>query len=122
MIHDPVAKFQGISLAIRDPLAYNEYMQATKGLFVPMVLAFCIADVGKRSNSSPLHGGALMLRGFESHRRLQRKAPIEVAPSTGAVIRTAEAAQTRSLIIRLMAVELNSRFHSDLPQLPYRMP
>ena len=113
MIHDPVAKFQGISLAIRDPLAYNEYMQATKGLFVPMVLAFCIADVGKRSNSSPLHGGALMLRGFESHRRLQRKAPIEVAPSTGAVIRTAEAAQTRNLSMWLLTVGSQGDFTHD---------
>jgi len=80
------------------------------------------ADVGKRSNPSPLHGGAPELRGFESHRRLQLKAPVEVAPSPGAVIRTAEAARTRNPIIRLQAVELKRRFHSDLPQLPDRMP
>lgn len=80
------------------------------------------ADVGKWSNPSPLHGGAPELRGFESHRRLKLEAPVEVAPSTRAVNRTAKAVQLRTPIIRLLAVELNRRFHSDLPQLPDRMP
>ena len=79
------------------------------------------ADVGKGSNPSPLHGGAPELRGFESHRRLQLKTPVEVAPSSRAVICTAEAAQVRTSIIRLLAVELKRRFH-DLPQLSDRMP
>jgi hypothetical protein len=68
------------------------------------------ADVGKWLNPSPLHGGALGLRGFKSHRRLQLKAPTEVAPSARAMIHTAEAARTRNPIIRLQAVELNRRF------------
>lgn len=51
----------------------------------------------------------------------QKKAPISVGALTGAVIRTAEAAQTRDLIIRLLAVTLKEN-HSDLLQLPDRMP
>jgi hypothetical protein len=42
-----------------------------------------LADVGKRSNPSPLQGGALELRGFKSRRRLQLKAPVEAATSQG---------------------------------------
>ena len=86
-------------------------------------LAFVsIADIGKRSNPTPLQGGALGLRGFKSHRRLQVKAPVKAATSTRAVIRTAEAARTRKFSIRLLAVELKGRFHSDLSFMPDRMP
>src|SRR5579862_752286 len=85
-------------------------------------LAFVhFADVGKRSNPSPLQGGAHQLRGFKSHRRLQLKAPVEAATSSRAVITTAEAIATRKLIIGFLAVDLKE-IHSDLPQLPYRMP
>jgi hypothetical protein len=36
--------------------------------------------------------------------------------------RTAEAVRIRKFSIRLLVVKLNRRFHSDLPQLPIRMP
>src|SRR5882672_11042158 len=81
------------------------------------VLSF--ADVVEVAKPVPFARGFLhRIRGFESHRRLQLKAPVEVAPSARAVIRTAEAAQTRNLSIRLLAVELKGRFHSDLSFLP----
>ena len=87
---------------------------------IPMV--YCLsADVGKWLNPPPLQRGALRLRGFES-RRLQHKAPVEAATSSRAVITTAEAMATRNPIMGFLAVDLNWRFHSDLPQLQIRMP
>ena len=50
------------------------------------------------------------------------KLPSEALTPTREMNRTAEATRIRKLIIRLLAVELNRRFHSDLPQLPIRMP
>jgi len=35
------------------------------------------------------------------------------------LIHTAEAIQTRNLIMCSPAVDLNRRFHNDVPQLPY---
>jgi hypothetical protein len=51
-----------------------------------------------------------------------KKAPTETPISTGAMLTTAEAVRTLdTFIIRLSAVNLNRRNHSDLPQLPDRM-
>ena len=62
-------------------------------------------------------------RGFESHTRRQLVAsPVKARTSTREKKRTAEAARIRNSSIRLLAVELNRRFHSDLSQLPDRMP
>jgi hypothetical protein len=48
------------------------------------------ADVVEVAKPAPFARGFLhRIRGFESHRRLQLKAPVEVAPFPGAVIRTA---------------------------------
>ena len=79
------------------------------------------ADVGKWLNPSSLQGGADQLRGFESHHRLQLKAPTEAATSARAEITTAEAAMTCNPIIGFLAVDLKE-IHSDLPQLPFGMP
>ena len=50
------------------------------------------------------------------------KTPISAETPTGAETTTAEAAMIAdNLIIRLSAVNLNRRNHSDLPQLPKRM-
>jgi hypothetical protein len=46
------------------------------------------------------------IRGFESHRRLQLKAPVEVAPSSEAKITTAKAIATRNPIMGSLAVDL----------------
>jgi len=50
------------------------------------------------------------------------KAPVRTPILAGAAITTAEAAMTaHTFIIRLSAVNLNRRNHSDLPQLHNRM-
>jgi hypothetical protein len=51
----------------------------------------------------------------------KKKTPISVRALTGAVITTAKAAVTCKLIIGLPAVDLKE-IHSDLSQLPDRMP
>jgi hypothetical protein len=48
--------------------------------------------------------------------------PVKAGTSTREKKRTAEAARIRNSSIRLLAVELNRRFHRDLPQLSDRMP
>ena len=49
------------------------------------------------------------------------EAPVRTGILAGVVICTAEAEQTRNLIIRLLAVNLKEN-HSDLPQLPHELP
>jgi hypothetical protein len=46
---------------------------------------------------------------------------VSASTPTRGMKRTAKAARIRKFIIRLSAVELNRRFHSDLPQLRGRM-
>src|SRR6266850_1024046 len=88
-------------------------------------LAFrSVADVGKWLNPSPLHRGAIQLRGFESHRRLQLKAPVEVAPSAGVLephSRSHADLDTPSMRPTAVISQQEISRH-DLPQLPYRMP
>lgn len=75
-------------------------------------------------------GSSVVERGFckplvESSNPSHRptfKAPITAGTVIEAEIRTAEAARIRKFSIRLLAVELKRRLHSDLPQLPNRMP
>ena len=63
------------------------------------------------------------VRGFESHTRRQIVAsPVKAGTSTREKNRTAEAARFAKPSIRLLAVKHNRRFHSDLSQLPDRMP
>ncbi len=50
---------------------------------------------------------------------MKQQTPISVDALTGVFIRTAEAARVLNSSIRLLAVELNRRFH-DLSQLPDR--
>ena len=61
-------------------------------------------------------------RGFESHTHRHFSSPVEVVTSNREKNRTAEAARIRKFSIRLLAVELKGRFHSDLSFLPDRMP
>jgi hypothetical protein len=51
-----------------------------------------------------------------------KASPVKALTSTGEMKRTAEAARIRKFSIRLLAVELKGRFHSDLSFLPDRMP
>ena len=53
---------------------------------------------------------------------MKQKAPISVDALTGAMLTTAETVRTLdTFIIRLLAVNLKEN-HSDLPQLPDRLP
>jgi hypothetical protein len=54
------------------------------------------------------------------HNRVAVKAPARVSAPTGATIRTAEAAQTRNLIMWLSTADLKRRFRDGMPQLPDR--
>lgn len=67
--------------------------------------------------------GHTIVRGFESHTRRQMlTSPAKALTSARELNRTAEAARIRKFSIRLLAVKLNRRFRSDLPQLPFGMP
>ena len=84
--------------------------------------ALFIADVGKRLNPAPLQGDSCS--GFVGSNPTvgsTSKAPVEAATSPRAVITTAEAIATRNPIMRFSVVDLKE-IHSDLPQLPYRLP
>ena|ERR1017187_41308 len=89
----------------------------------PNTLALFLGGLAERSNAAALravNGADIAVQGFESLTRLQYYAPTKALTSTGA--RTAQPKPYRSLnlSIRLLAVELNRRFHSDLPFMPNR--
>src|ERR1017187_3589587 len=89
----------------------------------PNTLALCLGGLAEWSNAAALravNGADIAVQGFESLTRLHHYTPTEALTSTGA--RTAQPKPYRSLnlSIRLLAVELNRRFHSDLPQLQNR--
>lgn len=77
-----------------------------------------IALVSKTSNRA----GTTVRRSESYTRRQIETSPMEAGTSTREKKRTAEAARIRKFSIRLMAVKFNRRFHSDLPQLPDRLP
>jgi len=47
---------------------------------------------------------------------------VKALTSTRGMKRTAEAARVLNSSIRHLVVNLNGRFHNDVPQLPYGMP
>ena len=75
------------------------------------------APVSKTGNRA-----STTVQGSESLTRRQIASPVKALTSTGEMNRTAEAARSRKISIRLLAVELKERFHSDLSFLPDRMP
>lgn len=75
------------------------------------------APVSKTGN-----GAHDTVQGSESLTRLQISSPVMALTTTREMNRTAEAARIRKFSIRLLAVELKRRFHSDLSFLPDRMP
>ena len=91
------------------------------------LLALCVfrGGLAGRSNASGLHpvdDAYPIVQGFESlTRRQSNNTPTEALTSAG--VRTAQPKpyESDNLSIRLLAVELNRRFHSDLPQLPFGM-
>lgn len=56
------------------------------------------------------------------HNHLVVETPVWTPILAGVKIRTAEAVQTFQSHYRTFAVRSQGRFHSDLPQLPYRLP
>ena len=68
-----------------------------------------------------VNGASPTVQGFKSLTRRQIASPVKARTSTREMNRTAEAARIRKPIIRLLAVELKRRFHSDLPFMPDRM-
>jgi hypothetical protein len=93
----------------------------------PELLAFTLtfgglAEWSNATDCKSVNGGHTTVLGFESLTRRQISSPMEALTSTREIDRRAEAARIRKFSIRLLAVELNRRFHSDLPQLPDRCP
>jgi hypothetical protein len=90
----------------------------------PELLAFSFpfGGLAERSNAADcksVNGAQNTVLGFESLTRLKISSPAKALTSAREMSRTAEAARIRKFSIRLLAVKLNRRFHSDLPQLSY---
>jgi hypothetical protein len=79
-----------------------------------------LAEWSNAADCKSANGAQNIVLGFESLTRLKISSPVKALTSAGEIDRTAEAARIRKFSIRLLAVELNRRFHSDLPQLPNR--
>jgi hypothetical protein len=92
------------------------------------LLAVCgfrggLAEWSNASGLHPADDAYPIVQGFESlTRRQNNSTPAEALTSTGARTAQPKPYESDNLSIRLLAVELNRRFHSDLPQLPFRMP
>jgi hypothetical protein len=67
-----------------------------------------------------VNGNPTTVQGFESLTRRRISSPVKAGTSARELKRTGEAVRIREFSIRLLAVELNRRFHSDLPQFPDR--
>jgi GH24 family phage-related lysozyme (muramidase) len=89
----------------------------------PLAICFSVSwQSGLTHQPYTLRNGVITaVHGFESRTHHQNEtSPATALTAARESIRTAEAAQTRNLIMWLPAVELNRRFHSDLPQLQNR--
>ncbi len=81
-----------------------------------------LAEWSNAADCKSVNGAQNTVLGFESLTRLKISSPGEALTSARKMHRTAEAVRIRKFSIRLLVVKLNRRFHSDLPQLPIRMP
>jgi hypothetical protein len=94
----------------------------------PETLAFDVTVRGglaewlNATDCKSVNGACTTVQGFKSLTRRQIAPPVMALTTTRGMKRTAEAARIRKFSIRLLAVELNRRFHNDLPQLPDRRP
>ena len=79
-----------------------------------------LAEWSNASGLRPVDGAHIIVQGFESLTRRQISSPAKALTSARELKRTAEAARIRKFSIRLLAVELNRRFHGDLSQLQDR--
>lgn len=92
----------------------------------PLADAFTLdGGLAERLNATDcksVNGARPTVQGFKSLTRRQIASPVMALTTTREMNRTAEAARSREISIRLLAVELKGRFHSDLSFLPNRMP
>ena len=89
-----------------------------------LALTFTFGGLAEWSNAADcksVNGGPTTVLGFKSLTRRQINSPAKALTSAREMNSTAEAALIRKFSIRLLAVELNRRFHSDMPFLPDRM-
>jgi hypothetical protein len=89
-----------------------------------LAVAFKLGGLAERSNATDcksVNRADTTVQGFKSLTRRQIASPVMALTITREMKRTAEAARIRKFSIRLLAVELKRRFHSDLPYLPDRM-
>ena len=88
-------------------------------------LALCVfrgglAEWSNAADCKSVNGGLPAVLGFESLTRRQYCTPAEALTPTGTRTAQPKPYESVNLSIRLLAVELNRRFHSDLPQLQNR--
>jgi hypothetical protein len=89
----------------------------------PYVSLGGLAEWSNAIGCKPTDGASPTVQGFESLTRRQNNndyTPAEALTSTGARNAQPKPYESSTLSIRLLTVELNRRFHSDLPQLPDR--
>ena len=91
------------------------------------LLALCVfcGGLAERSNATglqPADGAYPTVQGFESltRRQISDNTPAEALTSTGARTAQPEPYRSDNHSMRLLAVKLNRRFHSDVPQLQNR--
>jgi hypothetical protein len=104
----------------------NTKAKASASVYKPNTLALALnfGGLAERLNATDcksVNGASNTVQGFKSLTRRQIAPPVKALTSTRGMNRTAEAARIRKFSIRLLAVELKGRFHSDLPYLPDRM-
>ncbi len=100
--------------------------KASASVYKPNTLALIfklggLAEWSIAADCKSVNGGLTTVLGFESLTRRHLAPPANALTSARGMKRTAEAARIRKFSIRLLAVELNRRFHSDTPQQPDRM-
>jgi hypothetical protein len=92
----------------------------------PLALALIfrgrLAECSNATDCKSVNGASPTVQGSESLTGRQIASSVMALTTTGEMKRTAEAARIRKFSIRLLAVELNRRFHNDLSLLPDRLP
>ena len=91
------------------------------------LLALCVfcgglAEWLNATGLQPADGASPTVQGFKSltRRQISDNTPAEALTSTGAKTAQPKPYESDNLSMRLLAVKLNRRFHSDLPQLQNR--
>jgi hypothetical protein len=91
---------------------------------IELLARFSFGELAERSNATDCKSAKALtsFRGFESRTlRVNKTSPATALTAARESIHTAEAAQTRNLIMWLKAVN-RKEIHNDVPQLPNRLP